>query len=203
MEITNSTNDLATQLAATLQGRDDLRLSQLKNVASLAAAQRSAMEAEQKRLIEKYGAESPQASAAQNRIAMLDQESATLNDSITRAALPVPALDPESFVVYGRILDAAGIGVGGAKITANNAAGSALSSSTSKAQGIFELRIPSRSIRRKTGKGAAQPQDASPTTIQLVATGKNIQRAYAFPETMRWIAAGLAYREITLPAKTV
>ena len=203
MDTTPTTNDLATQLAASLRDRDDLRLAQLTNVASLVAAQRNAMEAEQKRLIEKYGPESPQASAAQNRIAMLDQESAGLNDSITRAGIPLPATDPETFVVYGRILVAAGTGVSGAKITANGADGSALASSTSKAEGVFEIRIPSRSSRSKTKKGDAQPQDASPTTIQLVITSKNIQRAYIFPETMRWIAAGLAYREVTLPANTV
>lgn len=200
METTNTANDLVAQLVGTLQSRDDMRLANLKQAASLAALEKSAMEKEQARLAEKYGANSAQASAAAARLTLLDQESAALDADIARASIPVPATDAGTFVVYGRIFDAQGKGISGAKVTARDAKGSALASDASKAQGMFEVRVPlvtQIQAAKKEGEAAAAPP--SPVSFQLVITERKLEQPYTSPETITATPGRLAFREITLP----
>jgi hypothetical protein len=199
MDTTNTANDLATELAGILQSRDATRLAQLKQAASLAGAQRSAMETEQKRLMGKYGAGSPQAAAAAQRLALLDQDTTALAGSIARASTPVPAIEAGKCVIYGRLLDAQGKGVSGAKLTATDANGSAIASGASKAQGIFEISVPLQSSRKSTVKAAEEAAPASVVTVQVVITSKDLAQPSTFPETITCIAGRIAYREITLP----
>jgi hypothetical protein len=210
METTNLANDLVAQLTGTLKSRDDMRLTHLKQAASLAALERSALEREQKRLVKRYGANSSQASAAAGRLTLLDQESAALAADIARASIPVPAVEAGTFVVYGRIFDAQGKGVSGAKLTATDAKGSALADGRSKDQGMFEVRVPLLS-QTKAGKkkeqadkreaeAAAPPE---PVGFQLVITGGKLAQPYTSPETITATTGRLAYREITLPDSTL
>jgi hypothetical protein len=214
METINTANDLVAQLTGTLKSRDDMRLKNLQQAASLAAIEKSSMEREQARLTKKYGANSAQASAAADHLTLLGQESQALAADITRASLPVPATEAGKFVVYGRILDAQGKGLSSLKVTATDAKGSALATGSSKAEGVFEVSVP-LTQKRITGKEAAaakkegaaakiiegEAASAPPPTVsfQLVITGSKLQQPYTFPETMTATDGRLAYREIVLP----
>jgi hypothetical protein len=211
METINTANDLVAQLTGTLKSRDDLRLKNLQQAAGLAAMEKSSMEREQARLAKKYGANSVQASAADERLALMGQESQALAADIARASLPVPATEAGKFVVYGRITDAQGKGLRGLKVTATDANGSALAIGSSKAEGLFEVRVPMTTQKRTAGKEAQAARKAGepaavatplPVTFQLVITGSKLQRPYTSPETITATAGRLAFREITLPVNT-
>jgi len=202
MDTTNPTNDLATQLAGTLQSRDGLRLAQLKQAASLSAAQKSAMEKEQQRLARKYGASSTQAAAAADRLTALNLESDALADMIARASTPVPVVEPGQFVIYGRLFDPTGAGVSGAKLTANDTNGSPIATGTSKAQGVFEVNVPLQSKGKSSRKAADEATVDSPVTVQIVITGKTLPQPYTLPQTITSVAGRSGYLEITLPDST-
>jgi hypothetical protein len=199
MQTTNTSNDVVTKLTGTLASRDAMRLTQLKLAASLVAAERSAIDGEQKRLAKKYGAASPQAVAAANRLTQLDQESAALTADITRTSSPVPAVEAGSFLVCGKIFDAQGKGVSGAKLTAAETSGAELASGTSNVQGAFELRVPLAAQKKAGKKEDVAPVAEVPVSFQLVITGENLDQPYTYPETFTAAAGRLTYREITLP----
>jgi hypothetical protein len=208
METINTANDLVAQLTGTLKSRDDMRLKNLQQAASLAAIEKSSMEREQARLAKKYGSNSAQATAAAEHLILLDQESQAMATDIARASLPVPAAEAEKFVVYGRILDAQGKGLSGLKVTATDAKGAALATGSSKVEGVFEVTVPVTTQKRTTGKEAEAAKKESeaaavapppPVSLQLVITGNKLWQPYTSPETITAVSGRLAYREITLP----
>jgi hypothetical protein len=195
MPSTNTPNDLARQLAATLASRDATRLTQLKFAASLAAAEQSALQNEQKRLSAKYGATSAQATAAASGLKTLGTENDALTSAIARSSVELPKSDAGQFLVTGTILDANGKGLRGAKITATDANGKALASGSSKVQGQFELRVPVKApAKPAANEAAAQP----PVSLQLVIAHKSLQQPYTYPETFAAVGGRLAYRQIPL-----
>lgn len=166
------------------------------------------MERERARLAKKYGANSAQASAAAEHLTLLGQERQTLAADIARASLPVPATEAGMFVVYGRIITAQGKGLSGLKVTATDVKGSVLSSGSSKAEGLFEARVPLTTKKRTVGEKAVPTKkenegaaEASPPSVsfKLVITGSKLRQAYTSPETITAVPGRLAYREITLP----
>ncbi len=208
METINTANDLVAQLKGSLQSRDDVRLKNLQQAASLAAMEKASMEREHARLAKKYGANSAQVAVAASRLTLMAQENDALAADIARASLPVPATEVGKFVVYGRITNAQGKGLSGLKVTATDAKGSVLASGSSKAEGLFEARVPLTTKKRTAGKEAAATKkedekaaEASlpPVSFQLVITGSKLRQPYTSSETITAVSGRLAYREITLP----
>ncbi len=200
MEANFTANDLMARVAGALEDRDSARLAELTRAASLVAAEKTAMEAEQKRLAKKYGANSSQAAEASGRLAALEEQHASLAADVIRAGTPTPALEAGTFVVYGRVLDAQGNGVSGAKVVATDASGSSLATATSKSKGLFELRVPLQS-RKKTIKKQGQEEDQAaetPVSFHLVVTARHQERPYTSPEILTAVSGRLAYREINL-----
>lgn len=200
MQTLSTADDFVTLAAQILQSRDTTRLEYLKQAATLADAEYNATLNEQKRLIGKYGADSPQAGIAAERLSSLKQESAALTDSIVRASIPLPVIDDQTFVVYGRVLDSQGKEVTGARIAANAADGTTAASTTSRLQGRFEVRVPTVSKRKKSTKAATDELAASTAnTVQLAITTKSLPQPYIYPETLTVTAGRVCYREILLP----
>jgi len=202
MSITLTINDLVTQLSGSLESRDAIRLAELKRTASLATAEKAAMQTEYARLVKKYGANSQQATEASGRVSALEQQRAGLAGDVTRAATPTPAVEAGVFVVYGRILDDLGGEVAGAKVVAATTDGSALASTSSKSQGMFELRVPLQA-RKKAAKEEKKDQaEEASVSFQIVVTAKNLERPYVSAEILTGVSKRLAYREIALPGSS-
>jgi hypothetical protein len=199
MENTATTNDVAGQISEALESRDAARLTELNRAVSLVAAEKTAMEAESKRLAKKYGENSKPATEATARTMSLAEQHASFTADAIRASIPTPALDASTFVVYGRVLDVQGNGVSNAKVAAMDPNGASLASSTTKHQGAFELRVPLQS-RRKILKKEGEPAAADiPVSFQLVVTEKSLERPYHSTEILTGASGRLAYRDITLP----
>lgn len=189
--------DVVSQMLATLQTRDTDRVNYLQQCVQLLAAQTTAMQTEQKRLTQKYGAGSTQADDAAARLNILTQESAALTADITRASTPTPALTADAFVIYGYILDADGDGLSGAKVTANRDDGTALANAKADSKGFYVLKIP---LSGKAAAASVKTVDESstpkPIALQLIVTRKNTP-PYTYPELLVGVGGRMAYREIT------
>jgi len=204
MDTTNVTSaDLLAQLSTVFESRDALRVTELTNATSLLAAEGTALQAERERLTAKYGETSQQVQDASARLSIQSLQVAYTNADFVRASIPVPAVEEDVFVVYGRILDSTGKPVTGAKVVAASSSGSALANTASKGQGAFELRVPIRP-RKKVGKAVATESEAQQQPaldFQIMAVAKGFDRPYTDPEVLTATSQRLAYREIVLPEK--
>ncbi len=196
--VNGTTPDVLSQVSGVMESRDATRLAALQQAASLLALEKTALQAESDRLAAKYGKDSQQAQDAAGRIAAQTQQQAAIASDLLRASTPIPSPEQGTFVVYGRVIDAQGKGVTGAKIVAAGTSGSSLASSSTKSQGSFELRVPLASKRRasvKTDKGSA---DETTVNFQLVVSAKSLDRLYTSPEVLTAVSERVAYREISL-----
>jgi len=205
MDTTASSNvngavpDLFSQVSGVIESRDATRLAALEQAAALLALEKTAMQAENDRLAAKYGKDSRQAQDGSGRIAALEQQQASVASDLRRASTPIPSPEPGTFVVYGRVIDAQGRGLTGAKIVAASASGSSLASASTKGLGAFELRVPLTSKRKARIKAEKGSQDESTVNFQLVVSAKNLDRPYTPPEVLTAVSERVAYREIGLP----
>jgi hypothetical protein len=200
--VNGTTPDVLSQVSGVMESRDVARLAALEQTASLLALEKTAMQAESDRLAAKYGKDSQQAQDAAGRMAAQAQQQAAVASDLLRASTPIPAPEQGTFVVYGRVIDAQGKGVTGAKIVAAGTSGSSLASTSTKSQGSFELRVPLASKRKasiKTDKGSTEE---STVNFQLVVSAKSLDRPYTSPEVLTAVSERVAYREIGLPDTT-
>jgi len=199
MVATLTVNDLVTQFAGVLESKDATRLTELKRAASLVAAEKVAMQTEGKRLAAKYGANSKQAEEAAALVAALEQQQASLAADVIRAGTPTPAVEAANFVVYGRVFDAQGKGVSGAKVLATDVNDGSLASTTTTSQGVFELSVPLQSRKKSAKTESVDAAAQTSVSFQLLVSAKNLDRPYTSSETLTGLPGLLAYREIRLP----
>jgi hypothetical protein len=205
MDSTTETNvngltpDVLSQVSGVMESRDATRLAALQQAASLLALEKTAMQSESERLAAKYGKDSTQAQDAAGRVAAQAQQQAIVAADLLRASTPIPAPEQGTFVVYGRVIDAQGKGVTGAKIAAAGTSGSSLASTSTKGQGSFELRVPLASKRKASIKTDKASPDESTVSFQLVVSAKSLDRPFTSPEVLTAVSERVAYREISLP----
>jgi hypothetical protein len=203
MDTTNVTSaDLLGQLSTVFESRDALRLTELKNAVSLLAAEGTALKADRDRLTAKYGEASQQAEDASARLSIQSLQVAYTNADLVRASIPVPTVEADVFVVYGRILDSTGKPVTGAKVVAASSSGSPLANTASKGQGAFELHVPTRP-RKKSSKTVATESESQQPSIefQIMVAPKGYDHYYTDLEVMTATSQRLAYRDIVVPEK--
>lgn len=197
--VNGTTPDVLSQVSGVMESRDATRLTALQQAASLLALEKTAMQTESDRLTAKYGKNSQQAQDAAGRMTAQAQQQTIVASDLLRASVPVPVPEPGAFVVYGRVIDAQGNSVTGAKIVAAGTSGSSLASTSTKSQGTFELHVPLTSRRKasiKTDKGST---DESTLNFKLVVSAKILDRPYTPPEVLTAVSERVAYREIGLP----
>jgi hypothetical protein len=197
MPINPPPESIASVLAGAPAVADDLRRAEVQRLASALEAERAALEAERLRLVGKYGAGSPPAQAAAARLAWHEQELAGLREELFRASIPVPETAPDRFVVYGRVLDAAGRDVRGVRVAAVNQAGKELAHAQSGQLGVFAIKVP---LRPPASAEVITPAGEADGLVRFRLqadrkTGPSLKDEEVF------VAAGdrLAYRELVLP----
>jgi len=197
--VNGATADVLSQVSGVMESRDATRLAALEQAASLLALEKTAVQAESDRLAAKYGKDSQQAQDAAGRMAAQAQQQAAVGSDLRRASTPIPSPEQGTFVVYGRVIDAQGKGVTGAKIVAAGTSGSSLASTSTKSQGSFELRVPLASKRKASMKADKASTDEGTVNFQLVVSAKSLDRPYASPGVLTAVSERVAYREISLP----
>ncbi len=87
-----------------------------------------------------YGTESPEAKQASGILAARRLLASQLKATLQRRTLTTPEANPESFTVYGRVSDAAGLGMAGVVVRATDEAQRHLGEDKTDAQGGFVIR---------------------------------------------------------------
>ena len=118
MRVTTKPDETAKTLVGSATVADKLRSSLVQLMATMAGAERAALDVEQKRLAAKYGPDSPQAMTAAARRQVLELERIAIDADVIRQSVPTPDTGADRFPVYGRILTRTGDGVLRATVTA-------------------------------------------------------------------------------------
>src|SRR5262245_45907207 len=118
MRIITPPQDIVSVLAGMPAVADAIRRAEVEQLAFVSNAERAALDKERQRLATKYGAESPQAKAATARLELLDKERTGIDAELVRGSIEVPQTAANRFIVYGRVLNAAGQGVQGLTVAA-------------------------------------------------------------------------------------
>ncbi len=126
------------------QAGDRLRLTGLDEAAALAAARHAAAGHAAAYAAARAGKDSPAHRAALDRRARLERSAVLLRAEVTRSELAV--VDPDRpfdrfYLLHGRVLDAAGAGLGGLTVRALDAAGAAAGSAETDERGYFRLAL--------------------------------------------------------------
>src|SRR5262245_35017044 len=204
MPITNKPDELVAALTGAPQAADALRDAHLRLLAEFSQVERAALDVERKRLEAKYGAKSPQAQAAAARLALLDREQAAVQAELERRSIPTPAADPESFVVFGRVLSAAGEPLRAVTVTALAPAGTQLASAGTGDRGTFELRVPIEKARQAALTGTSDPRESEKRTVSFHLQVSSPKSGLLFKEDEVIEAVGdrITYREVIVPDNT-
>jgi hypothetical protein len=197
MRITNKPNDLVSVFTEAPQGVDAMRLAQLKRWSDFSDLERPALETERKRLESKYGAGSPQVQSAEARLGSFDMELVSLKAEIVRQSIAPPETQPESFVVYGRVLDSSGNPVRRVIVTAVGANNAVLARSSTRDLGEFEIRV----ALGKPKSGSKKTEDAATPSVSFqlqVADAKRV--LLKDKEAFQAIGDRITYRELVITA---
>jgi hypothetical protein len=200
----NHTDDLVHAFASAPEVAEKLRGAQLAELAEFTQAESAALAVERKRLEAKYGAESPQARAAAARSALLDRERSAILAELDRRSIPTPSADPEWFIVFGRVVNAAGSPLREVTVTAVATTGAQLASASAGDRGAFELRVPVGRSEREGLIDTGEPRGAEKPTVpfHLQVSGPKTRLRYKSDEVFEAVGDRIAYREIVVPDNT-
>jgi hypothetical protein len=184
--------------------------------------QDDALKIEQARVISRYGRNSAEAKAVQNRIAAHAARGQVIAAEMRRSEVPAPQPSPDAFIIYGIVTDEVGKPRKGIEVAAVRAGYPSLVTAITDPEGRFELDVPvrgkassqkesaSRAADRKARQKSAEvdkqkieeteAQEAETPAaglqgFQLVLTDKS-KATYRYPEVFQPKGGLLAYREI-------
>jgi hypothetical protein len=175
---------------------DAARRAGLQRLAALYDAHREGLDAERRRLETKYGSSSSQAKTAADRSEALDRERVAIGADLVRVTLVPPPAGADRFVVWGRVIDSAGVGLPGVRVAAVASDGKELASASSKLQGVFELSVPAR---QRPGRDGATTGPGA-LTFQIRVTYSRRGVTVTDEEVFEPTPGRLAYRELVLRA---
>jgi len=208
MEIRTKQNDMVSTLTAMPQMCDNIRATELQRLSDFSELEHTAAKAELKRLTAKYGAAAPQTLSAARSVERLDIERASIRAEIARQAIPAPDTRTDSFVIYGRVLDAEGEPLRKTTITAVGANGATLAKAAAGTNAVFKLSVPIRqpgSTPKKEGSAAEEPEITTPTplTFQLQISRSKSRLVFKYDEVFQAMSDRLTFREILVPQEVI
>ncbi len=119
-----------------------LRAQALQHLDEAHQAHESALAVEAKRIANRYGADSAQSKEISARIAMHATRGRTIAAERHRAQISVPKAQPDTFIVYGWVLDLSGGPLKSAEIVVAGSGCGSIGSTKSLADGSFLLCVP-------------------------------------------------------------
>ena len=198
MRVTTKPDETAKTLVGSATVADKLRSSLVQLMATMAGAERAALDVEQKRLAAKYGPDSLQAMTAAARHQVLELERIAIDADVIRQSIPTPDTGVDRFPVYGRILTRTGDGVLRATVTAVDPSGADLGHAVTADLGVFSLQVPTKAKPPSSGIAAGAAPDA-PIVFQLRVVERKSNLSFTNDEVFEAIPERMAYREIVIP----
>ncbi|HEY0546170.1 MAG TPA: hypothetical protein VGC91_12390 [Pyrinomonadaceae bacterium] len=135
-------DDIEKNLDDGIAGADAQRAEHLRNFQTAREAKANLYEREQARLTLKYGADHPRVLALSNKISVNRGIVNEVEQERVRAAVPVPDVDDQTFIVHGFVRDENGIGMANMTVAFYDRDGRAvqrLGYDCTKATGYFKI----------------------------------------------------------------
>jgi hypothetical protein len=167
---------VAEQLPKIVPAADMARLGGLHAALVIQAAQQSSLTINRTRNAAKYGLASDQVNAMDVRLQAGRQATQAIQVAQARAQLQAPTVPAGAAGIFGRVVDAAGTGIGKAIVVAVNQAGSKGGRATSAADGTYQMTLPVRDTttsRAKTAKGPSTKPSIA-VHLEVLVSGKTV-----------------------------
>lgn len=180
--------------------------SAMKVISEEHQEQGATLRLEQQRLIAKYGPDSSQAKTAAVRLDLNEQMKMGIKVHSARLGLRTPEASNDQFIVYGRVLNTDGDGLGGLQVAAVNQKSQAAAQTTTDDQGVFSLSI---SVAANTIRGSAGAVNVKETKgaraepeLRLLISDRRKKTLYLDQQTFQPASGRLSYREVVLSQVT-
>lgn len=162
-----------------------------------------ALQLERQRLSAKYGADSPQVASVAQRLELHDQVNVAIKVQKERFDLRTPDTSTDSLIVYGRVVDTAGEGLGGLTVSAIDEKAKIVATTETDDGGGFELPILTSAFTRKVASGAVEVEGTKEgldeqADLRLQISDARKRTLYRDQEVFQPTPGKLSYREIVL-----
>jgi beta-lactam-binding protein with PASTA domain len=140
---TNATEDDALiELTSVLPAGDRLRFAALGRISSLSVAKQKSLLREEKTVVARYGADSPEAKSARRRLDVERRFDTAVKVETERTQAEVVSRNREALTIHGRLVNTRRLAVRPMTVSATDEQGKAVAYSVSDSNGYFALQIP-------------------------------------------------------------
>jgi hypothetical protein len=206
MKVNNPVIPDLSALANAPKLADEALRSSLQLVSDRHQEQEASLKLEQQRLAFKYGQDSKQARTAAQRIEAHQQMRVGIKVHLERSKVQSPQRSPDNFILYGRVLQEDGEGVGALAVSAIDQKSQSIAQAKTDERGAFQLTIAPSATATATkssakevieSEAAATPWDAQ-MRLRLQVSDSRKKILFEDDEPFQPAQGRLSYREIVL-----
>ena len=183
---TNATEDDALiELTSVLPAGDRLRFAALGRISSLSVAKQKSLLREEKTVVARYGADSPEAKSARRRLDVERRFDTAVKVETERTQAEVVSRNREALTIHGRLVNTRRLAVRPMTVSATDEQGKAVAYSVSDSNGYFALQIPASDNTRNEN-------------VTLLVSDENRAVFYRGTECFARVPGRIFYRELVI-----
>ena len=183
---TNATEDDALiELTSVLPAGDRLRFAALGRISSLSVAKQKSLLREEKTVVARYGADSPEAKSARRRLDVERRFDTAVKVETERTQAEVVSRNREALTIHGRLVNPRRLAVRPMTVSATDEQGKAVAYSVSDSNGYFALQIPASDNTRNEN-------------VTLLVSDENRAVFYRGTECFARVPGRIFYRELVI-----
>jgi beta-lactam-binding protein with PASTA domain len=183
---TNATEDDALiELTSVLPAGDRLRFAALGRISSLSVAKQKSLLREEKTVVARYGADSPEAKSARRRLDVERRFDTAVKVETERTQAEVVSRNREALTIHGRLVNPRRLAVRPMTVSATDEQGKAVAYSVSDSNGYFALQVPASDNTRNEN-------------VTLLVSDENRAVFYRGTECFARVPGRILYRELVI-----
>lgn len=183
---TNATEDDALiELTSVLPAGDRLRFAALGRISSLSVAKQKSLLREEKTVVARYGADSPEAKSARRRLEVERRFDTAVKVETERTQAEVVSRNREALTIHGRLVNPRRLAVRPMTVSATDEQGKAVAYSVSDSNGYFALQVPASDNTRNEN-------------VTLLVSDENRAVFYRGTECFARVPGRILYRELVI-----
>ncbi len=183
---TKATEDAAlTELTSVLPASDRVRFAALGRIASLSIAKQKSLAREERTVVARFGADSPEAKSARSRLEVEQRFDTAVKVETQRTQAEVVSRNPEALTIHGRLVNPRRLAVRPMTVSATDNQGKAVAYSVSDSNGYFALQVPASDNTRNEN-------------VTLLVSDENRAVFYQGAECFARVPGSIFYREIVI-----